>query len=557
MAQEKKERIFISYKRVDKERVFAIKDGIEQATGEKCWIDLDGIESDAQFVTKIMTAIDQCDVFLFMRSNAHNKIVDLKRDWTYREVNYALKKEKSIVFINLDNSQSPDWVSFMFPHQQEMDATDPEKLARLNKDLCERLGIGPTLEPDPAELEKAKREVLPEGEFQVGDLMYKASENSNGVTVAKYVDKEVTEIHIPSQIKYGNYIYNVDAIGNEAFGRCLKLSSITIPNSVTAIGDMAFYWCRCLTSVSIPNSVTILGNMSFSRCFSLTSLVIPDSVMIIRDGAFRGCKGLTSVTIGNSVTSIGDEAFAGCYSLKSVKVPRSVTYIGIDAFPTFKNQLCQEDIVVQEKVMRWITECGLVEDGYYSQLTDAICGPQIILSLKLPNLDQANSDEENKQGCQRYLAYLGNFPTDKQISIMLDAFKTQLDDKIHALLQEIDGIYNALKFVELFKTYCEKYKSEMDSEVESFTKQKAEREDAFDKKAYSNYISEKHGALTFGRATKNQELLEDLVGRPAREILQLTYEIRRREVASSIYNTLIAQADELSEKLENMDGSLQ
>jgi ferredoxin len=141
MAQEKKERIFISYKRVDKERVFAIKDGIEQATGEKCWIDLDGIESDAQFVAKIMTAIDQCDVFLFMRSNAHNKIVDLTRDWTYREVNYALIKEKIIVFINLDNSQSPDWVSFMFPHQQEIDATDPDKLARLNKDLCEWLQV--------------------------------------------------------------------------------------------------------------------------------------------------------------------------------------------------------------------------------------------------------------------------------------------------------------------------------------------------------------------------------------------------------------------------------
>ena len=78
MAQEKKERIFISYKRVDKERVFAIKDGIEQATGEKCWIDLDGIESNAQFAAKIMTAIDRCEVFLFMRSKEHNQITDLR-----------------------------------------------------------------------------------------------------------------------------------------------------------------------------------------------------------------------------------------------------------------------------------------------------------------------------------------------------------------------------------------------------------------------------------------------------------------------------------------------
>ena len=42
-------RIFISYKRADKDLVFPIKDKIEAATGEKCWIDLDGIESDAQF----------------------------------------------------------------------------------------------------------------------------------------------------------------------------------------------------------------------------------------------------------------------------------------------------------------------------------------------------------------------------------------------------------------------------------------------------------------------------------------------------------------------------
>lgn len=91
MASEKKERIFISYKRVDKERVFAIKDGIEQATGEKCWIDLDGIESNAQFVAKIVRAIDVCDVFLFMRSKEHNNIANLETDWTIREVNYALE----------------------------------------------------------------------------------------------------------------------------------------------------------------------------------------------------------------------------------------------------------------------------------------------------------------------------------------------------------------------------------------------------------------------------------------------------------------------------------
>ena len=33
---------------------FAIKDSIEKNLGEKCWIDLDGIESEAQFANVII-----------------------------------------------------------------------------------------------------------------------------------------------------------------------------------------------------------------------------------------------------------------------------------------------------------------------------------------------------------------------------------------------------------------------------------------------------------------------------------------------------------------------
>ena len=60
--------IFISYKRVDKQRVFEIKRLIEENTGHKCWIDIDGIESDAQFVSVILSAIKKSELFLFMYS---------------------------------------------------------------------------------------------------------------------------------------------------------------------------------------------------------------------------------------------------------------------------------------------------------------------------------------------------------------------------------------------------------------------------------------------------------------------------------------------------------
>ena len=70
--------------------------------------------------------------------------------------------------------------------------------------------------------------------------------------------------------------------------------------------------------MTIPNSVTTIGNNAFGGCSKLTSVTIGNSVTRIGDNAFKGCYSLTSVTIGNSVKSIGYEAFYGCDKLYDV-----------------------------------------------------------------------------------------------------------------------------------------------------------------------------------------------------------------------------------------------
>ena len=50
----------------------------------------------------------------------------------------------------------------------------------------------------------------------------------------------------------------------------------------------------------------------------LTSISIPNSVTTICDSAFYICDGLTSVAIGSGVASIGNNAFQYCYKLKEV-----------------------------------------------------------------------------------------------------------------------------------------------------------------------------------------------------------------------------------------------
>lgn len=127
--------IFISYKRVDKDRVFEIKDYIERETGLSCWIDLDGIESDAQFKSAIIKAIKNSDVFLFMYSNTHTRINDLEKDWTMRELDFASQENKRIVFINIDGTPLIDELSFDYGRKQQVDARDPSRLKKLVDDL--------------------------------------------------------------------------------------------------------------------------------------------------------------------------------------------------------------------------------------------------------------------------------------------------------------------------------------------------------------------------------------------------------------------------------------
>lgn len=133
--------LFISYKRVDKDKVFELKERIEVATGLQCWIDLDGIESDSQFANVIIKAINNAQVFLFMYSHFHIETEDFDTDWTVREINFAQKKKKRIVFINIDSSPLTDWFELMFGIKQQVDANSDIAMQKLYKDIMEWVNI--------------------------------------------------------------------------------------------------------------------------------------------------------------------------------------------------------------------------------------------------------------------------------------------------------------------------------------------------------------------------------------------------------------------------------
>lgn len=139
-------------------------------------------------------------------------------------------------------------------------------------------------------------------------------------------------VDIPETVLYEGEEYPVIGIAGRAFFNCNKMTSISLPSSLTYIGEKAFYGCNSLLSLELPSSVTTIGQNAFEKCLSIEALSLSSSLTEIADETFKDCYAISSVTIPSSVTRIGNSAFYSCYSMTSISIPTSVTEIGGWAF---------------------------------------------------------------------------------------------------------------------------------------------------------------------------------------------------------------------------------
>jgi len=102
---------------------------------------------------------------------------------------------------------------------------------------------------------------------------------------------------------------------------------INLPNTLKTIGS---FYDNKLTSLTLPNSITTIENAAFSKN-QLSSLTISNSVTSIGNAAFSSNQ-LTNVTIPTCVTSIGIGAFSGNTELASITLP-----VAVSAGTTFLN----------------------------------------------------------------------------------------------------------------------------------------------------------------------------------------------------------------------------
>jgi hypothetical protein len=76
----------------------------------------------------------------------------------------------------------------------------------------------------------------------------------------------------------------------------VSLKEIVIPEGVTTISDDAFARCIKLTSVTFNDNITCVGTEAFEKCINLASITLPAGLKELGSRAFDACTGLMSIT---------------------------------------------------------------------------------------------------------------------------------------------------------------------------------------------------------------------------------------------------------------------
>lgn len=120
------------------------------------------------------------------------------------------------------------------------------------------------------------------------------------------------------------YFTGLTTLDENAFYLSNKLTSVTLPKTITSIGKSAFSYCELLETIYLHEGITSIGPSAFFSCKKIKAIALPQSLTTIGNSAFSD-GGLRGIYIPAGVTSIGNQLFNGCRDMTSIVIDEANT----------------------------------------------------------------------------------------------------------------------------------------------------------------------------------------------------------------------------------------
>eukprot|EP00980_Cylindrotheca_fusiformis_P015745 scaffold4562_cov67-Cylindrotheca_fusiformis.AAC.1 len=117
-----------------------------------------------------------------------------------------------------------------------------------------------------------------------------------------------------------------------AFCECNSLRKVIVRSTTTKLGSFAFGCCLGLLYVELPEGLRVIESGMFVYCESLASVKIPSSVTKILGRAFSGCSSLAAVDLPHGLLEMGASSFSRCVALQTLCIRSTSSTVGQDAF---------------------------------------------------------------------------------------------------------------------------------------------------------------------------------------------------------------------------------
>ena len=207
---------------------------------------------------------------------------------------------------------------------------------------------------------------------------------------------------------------------------------------------------------------------------------------------------------------------------------------------------------VDKAAIDWALENKIREDLNFDQLIDSIYDLKKVNISPAP-LDTDDSISDIKQAVERYVKSRPQFPDNKVIDTRIESLRKSLQDRVKTLVHAENGVANTKGFLSTLITNLSIYRTEMDTERSLCEKNAQDKQVAL-KKEYKDY--EEYSKKIFKSKKNKAIMLEDGIGKIARDILIDNLEAERRKVAAEIYTNLLTGAGSLHDRIEDLDNKL-